>query len=288
MSSHTVLVGGVSCTLFHKNPNWKIGDTTIKEAIPFVYCLHGRLGKQEDIASIAKETANLGFIAVTFDNPNHGLRKIDGAQNNSWVKGNQTHSVDMYAQILQTISEVSLMIDFLPHKIGVMCSSVGVLGISQGGHATLIALANEPRIDVCVSFISSGDYKLNMEVRYENLVERAKRKGLPLPDPFESLVPKQFLEKTVRRYDPIHNTKSLCKGFRPLLIVNGGEDKLVPIECNIKLMKEIEPLYESAGAIMNLKHVILEGVKHETPKQMVDLGLQWLKEHLGNKRSSGL
>mmetsp|Transcript_16477 Transcript_16477/g.18640 ORF Transcript_16477/g.18640 Transcript_16477/m.18640 type:complete len:183 (+) Transcript_16477:2-550(+) len=182
------------------------------------------------------------------------------------------------------------MIDFLPNKIGIKCKSVGILGISQGGHATLIALAQDPRIDVCISFISSGDYILNMQVRYKNLVDRAKRKGWNAPEPFNVLVPEDFENTTIPRYDPICNIDALCKRFRPLLIVNGADDKLVPIQCNLKLMDKIRPLYDKAKQGANLKHVILEGVKHEVPEQMIELGLKWLDQHLtlNALKSSGL
>lgn len=195
-----------------------------------------------------------------------------------------SNGVHMYSQMCSTLREIQLVIDFLPCILSQQIShleikSWGVLGFSLGGHSALLAFTHEHRLQACVSVISAGDYVLNLTKRYESMGELTKRKNLPPLPKFSFLFP-PALHRAVERLDPISNVAALAEGCRPLLVMNGGADKLVPLECNQKLHKELAPMYEKRGKSTNLKHIIFDGVKHEVTDEMTQQSLRWLVEHL--------
>jgi len=179
--------------------------------VPVVFLLHGRTGKKENLDAKARTFAALGFLCCYWDLPNHVERMLEPRRNEGWDKRNRTHAADMYGQMLQSVKEISLMIDLLPTLLGLSFARTAVFGISQGGHAALLAFTAESRLDVCVSLIGSGDYKLNMVKRYSELVSGSPMLELSdLPD-FEALFPKALAD-VVEANDPITHVEELAKG----------------------------------------------------------------------------
>lgn len=266
-------------------------------------------------AFAAKIVTALSFpvLCVTFDVPNHGERLVAGCSsfNTAWRAGNLTHAMDMYAKLIEIHLTISLLIDFLPLKTKVQAFNHAVMGISLGGHAVLMCLTHEPRLAVGVSYISSGDYRLNMETRYERLEayyarEAAKDKSTDLSlkelPTWEDLFPSDLLS-LVQKYDPIENVEKFLFAtqgvkmeedpssvtIRPVLIVNGGADKLVPKQCNINFVQKVRKAVlasakgdtqVSENELQKLKHVILPNVKHEVTEEMEEMGVHWLEMHL--------
>ncbi|GBG27300.1 cGMP-specific 3',5'-cyclic phosphodiesterase [Hondaea fermentalgiana] len=266
-------------------PNAEDVEAARKRGVEVVFLMHGRLGKREHVLRHAVRFAERGFMAVYWDNPNHGRRILDASRNNAWNAGNLQHATDMYAQMLGALRDLQMFLDFLPALLSVNFLRTGIFGISQGGHTTLVMMGQEPRIDVCVSLISSGDYMVNMQRRYEALRASAsdaqKDTNTSLPS-FDTLVP-GALQRTLDRYDPIRNVDAVATGCRPILMVNGGADDLVPLECNTKLHAALEPLYTSKSG--NLQHLVLEGVKHATPEPMIQAAEDWFETHLRESSS---
>lgn len=275
-----VVVGGVNAlVLWPEGADKSQAQAHKKRSFKCVFLLHGRLGTRAHVRDAAEEFRRLGLMAVLVDNPNHGARLVDAARNGAW-RNNASHSTDMYAQMVASVRDVQALVDFLPALLGVTLERTAVFGISQGGHTALLAMAAEPRLDVCVSVISSGDYKLNMELRYERLQASAAKSEPPFEVPaFSELYP-DALDATVERYDPIRNTERLAAGGRPMLLLNGRADKLVPLACNVKLLKALAPLYEAQGAADQLCHTVFDGVGHETTPEMVAASKDWLKARL--------
>mmetsp|Transcript_21644 Transcript_21644/g.42508 ORF Transcript_21644/g.42508 Transcript_21644/m.42508 type:complete len:302 (+) Transcript_21644:84-989(+) len=267
-------------------PDSKVVSRAREHGVEVVFLIHGRLGKRKHVQRHALRFAKNGYMAIFWDNPNHGDRLLDVKRNHAWDKENTQHATDMYAQMLGAHRDVQMMLDILPSILQVNFLRTGIFGISQGGHTALLIMANEPRMDVCVSLISSGDYLLNMQKRYAMLKEKAKESGAVVPS-FESLVPPALL-RTIEHYDPIHNVENVAAGARPILMVNGGADVLVPVECNVKLNAALKPLYESAQKPSHLQHTILPGVEHATPEPMIQAAEDWFNTHLRTSKPSSL
>mmetsp|Transcript_9879 Transcript_9879/g.16184 ORF Transcript_9879/g.16184 Transcript_9879/m.16184 type:complete len:317 (+) Transcript_9879:168-1118(+) len=254
------------------------------ESANVVFLLHGRKAKKEKrIAVHALKMAKTGLVCIYSDSPNHGERILDSSINESWKEGNWEHSIDMYSQMITSLREMQVQIDFLPSILNITFTKIGVYGISQGGHAALICMTNEPRIDVCVSIISSGDYYLNMKKRYSALITDTESRDLLEVPEFAELYPDSLAE-VVERFDPIKNVERLSKHTRPILMLNGGSDTLVPAECNINLFKALKPYYAEANCPENLNIRMYDGVKHTVTEMMLEESLQFLQKFMSDSQ----
>lgn len=104
ISQKVYAIAGISVTVFGL-------EELRKEAseVACLWLLHKRLATQEcmtDIANAAitdwntrnRDTPSAkGLIAVSFDQRNHGTRKLDPLANESWKKGNPRHAQDMFS-----------------------------------------------------------------------------------------------------------------------------------------------------------------------------------------------
>ncbi|KAJ3091799.1 hypothetical protein HK102_013390 [Quaeritorhiza haematococci] len=307
----------------------------------------------------SSERSNL--LVFAFDQRNHGTRLLDEKANFSWREGNETHAMDMYSIQLGTARDVSFLIDTLPMFLEFRPRKWGCIGVSLGGHATLLAVANEVRLSAAVSIIGCGDYIALMGDRvaktskrkdptaqnqrsrprilwsdlpadsrkqepyedYEGLVDDGEVEGQQgngdgQPGPIVST--NRYLHTLVSLYDPISRAKlaastardttvgaskphkdvselsalllkdgGLTKRdekdwvFTPLLILNGGSDKLVPANCNqefIAAVKEAQKarlgrdLSESENEA-SFKVVVESEAKHEVTRSMKEMSRDW-------------
>jgi len=248
-------------------------------AVGVVFFLHGRGNRAADMITHAAAAAELGLLAVFADQANHGARELSPFNNRAWEQENWAHACDMYGQMVQAANELSLQIGLLPALLDVAFKRVAVVGISQGGHAALLAATAEPRIDVCVAIIGSADYEQNLRSRYERLCNLFAKEGRPNVPTFESLFP-AGLAKLVASFDPIRNGARLAAGTRPILMLNGGNDALVPKEGNVALVEQIAPLYEAAGVPSHLRCVIFPDAGHEVTADMQLEVRDWLGVHM--------
>ncbi|KPI44763.1 uncharacterized protein AB675_8424 [Cyphellophora attinorum] len=117
------------------------------------YDLHARRGT----------SPKLGFIAVSFDQRNHGTRLVDAHANKAWRDGNERHAQDMFSCFAGTAQDTSLLLDFLPAYAfpdgGVEIVRNMVLGVSLGGHAAWQICMRDPgRFQGVVVVIGCPDY----------------------------------------------------------------------------------------------------------------------------------
>ncbi len=82
------------------------------------------------------------LVLILFDTINHGNRLIDKSRNDTWEEGNPWHDVDMHALLSCNVSDMSLLMDYIPIYFPQFhISKWGVLGVSLGGHSALLATA---------------------------------------------------------------------------------------------------------------------------------------------------
>lgn len=106
MSKHHFLISGILVTVFG------VDELCSKAQVVCLWLHHGRLGTQESVQPLARHIVEAwnarsksmlsnpslkGLIAITFDQRNHGSRKIDGRANKDWLTGNKTHAQDMFS-----------------------------------------------------------------------------------------------------------------------------------------------------------------------------------------------
>jgi len=238
-------IGGIEYTTF--------GELDKREAKTFIFVLHGRGGKREDVFYFCKDLAKIkNVVAVTFDHRNHGKRVIDPLQNAN-LSLNPNHVTDMYAMQLGSARDVTFLVDILPIKYNLThASKFGVVGISLGAHSSLLVMAHDIRISFCVSMIGCGDYKSLMQ----------KRQGVDMEKHFPTA-----LQNLVASNDPVNNIAAFTN--KHIFLAQGSEDKLVPAECN----KEFYELVKEVA-----KDVIFKCYPHGhvVPPEMVKDVIEWI------------
>ncbi len=227
-----------------------------------VFVTHGRGGKMADNRQLCQGIQAQGLIAVGVEQRNHGKRMVDRGAN--LYQG--SHASDMYGIMLGTALDITLLIDLLPARLGIDTQRCGVTGISLGGHVSLLAMAQDRRITAGVAFIGSGDFAALMEQRHK------------LPEfremDFADFYP-PALADIVQRYDPIERPEAFAD--QSLLLLNGEDDDLVPIECNRRFEAVLRPRYVQGE---RLRLSPYPGLGHEVSPAMEAEGLQWLKRWL--------
>jgi S-formylglutathione hydrolase FrmB len=86
----------------------------------------------------------------------------------------------------------------------------GVIGVSLGGHVTLMSATHDERIRVACSLIGCGDYRKLMQDR-----------AVSNKSSFDDYYP-AALQTVVDKYDPVNNVPKLAK--KAILLINGGAD----------------------------------------------------------------
>lgn len=271
-----VEVAGVEAILY---------TTTAGKGVPVVFVAHGRGGSHDDNAVLCERLLEAGYTAISIEQRNHGKRLVEPLSNAAWDRGNNSHAVDMYGQVVGTAHDCSLLIDFLPTKFPEvsMDSGIGVCGVSQGGHLALSLLVNEPRVDVAVALIGAGDYETNMRLRYSRLLKQHEERKTTAP-PWHELWPER-LTTVVNKYDAICNLDRF--GNRPCLLLNGAADTLVPPASNAKLVAALREAGHYTGpAHRQLQMVVYDGVGHSTPPPMISDAIGWFQAKLPAGRAA--
>ncbi|KAI8592472.1 Alpha/Beta hydrolase protein [Geranomyces variabilis] len=278
-----LVLGGLEVFIFGAVPAPRTGASTSA-----VFFLHGRHSSARESFAVCQDlhsqlstllAPNPAPLVITFDQRNHGTRLVDPARNGAWKDGNTTHAMDMYSLQWGTAVDVSTLIDTLPMALAVDVSAWGVCGISLGGHATLLALANEPRLECGVAIIGCGDYLALMTNRAARMTRKAKtpEEAVLLPPASETAVNRQLLALLKLR-DPVNRPEAF--GGKAVLLLNGGADKLVPAECNQGFIARVRDLMTPAKAF---QEIVEDGIGHETTDTMKASTAQWFAKYLGHK-----
>lgn len=232
---------------------------------------------------------HLGFIAVAFDQRNHGTRVVHKLANESWKSGNESHAQDMFSIFHGTAIDTSLLIDHLESYIfhspnAPVIQQHLVAGISLGGHAAWQVFFNEPRVTAAVVIIGSPDYASVMSDR-ARLSKRKSYIGTKGSGFFGSTDFPNALVSSVERFDPkgmlfgssdviINPSETEQTRLREILdkkvrgkrvlICSGGADKLVPYHCGepfLKFLKNATSGWYKDGNVY-IEDIVYPGVGH--------------------------
>ncbi|KAK3678882.1 hypothetical protein LTR78_001335 [Recurvomyces mirabilis] len=291
-----------------------------------LWLLHGRGDTQDSMAYTAaallhawyikRKPGQKDVIAVCIDQRNHGSRMIDDRANVSWKQGNPSHGPDMFNLYSGTASDVSLLIDQLPHYLPIKITEHICGGVSLGGHATWQLLLGDPRITAGLVVIGCPDY-----VRL--MTDRAIRSKLPScvsSDPpgkdflGSSDFPPSLLAAiderdpagillgeldTVTADDHLHPpSRAEQERLRAILLqrlagkkilaLGGGQDRLVPPACGEPLLnwlrQAICPQNGWAGNLgIEVDVIIDQKARHEFSKKMRIEAERWFCELLAGE-----
>ncbi|OCK77937.1 hypothetical protein K432DRAFT_384272 [Lepidopterella palustris CBS 459.81] len=292
-------------------------------SVACLWLLHPRLAKQESMYPIGAQTITAwnerikegragkspkGLIAVSFDQRNHGSRKVDDLANQAWREGNPRHAQDMFSIYHGTASDTSLLLSYLPSYIFGTATPHRltqhfVLGVSLGGHAAWHCILQDPRITSAVVVIGCPDYTRLMTDRAALSKLETWTSTSPPGSTFlgSDDFPRALID-AVAKYDPaglllpgisdgetpspvaLQRFKHLVQqhlGGKRILNLCGGVDKLVPYAAGEPFLKVLKKTIEEDPELgVEFEDVSFEGVGHAFSPQMAGKAAQWIGDVL--------
>lgn len=215
---------------------------------PVALVLHGLGSRKEKMLPALLAFAASGFRAVAFDAPLHGERP--GADERE-QRLETAFAPTVYEMIAGTTADISRVLDVLD------APRAAVLGISLGGMTTFAAMLSEPRLAAVTVAMGTPDWAGLM-----------RSVGLGPGHPhFDALAPRSPLEHAAASYPP-----------RPLLLLHGDEDLLVPVSGTLALYDRLVPAY--ADAPDRLELVVYPAHGHVFSDDMLTRSVNWSRRFL--------
>jgi len=231
-------------------------------AKPIVFCQHGFTGIKESMLSTCLRLADAGFFAVAIDAVKHGER-VDP----NLLANLRENFAPFFEILLGTVKDVGKVIEHLEDNVNADVERVGMMGVSMGGIITLLTAAVNQKVKAIASVIGGANFPVLLEKSAIN------KMGLPM-GPLEKLGSSAI--EFVKKHDPINNVDR----FRtmPVLLLNGEQDDLVPLECASSLYNALKPFYGVAQDRLKLK--VYPKTGHEYKPEMETETVEWFKKHL--------
>jgi len=206
--------------------------------------------------------ADAGFVAVSVDAEKHGERKDPDI-----LRTLSQDPTQFFSILTTTVDDVGKVIDYAGENLGVDLERVGMMGVSMGAIITLLAATAEERLKAIVSVIGGANFQV-----------LAKKSSLYKIGFKTKLVAKfaRFAGNLIGKHDPV-NKAHLFRSM-PVLLLNGENDDIIPLECASSLYEALKPNYQNAPDKLRMK--VYEGVGHEYTSEMEKEAVEWLKKSL--------
>ncbi len=228
---------------------------TFKGKLPLVLLYHGWSSNKENQVMLASTIALYGSIVLVPDAVNHGERGIlDYSDGKNVVE-------KFWPTIFTNINESHKLIAYGINVLKADEGRIAVMGHSMGGFTAAGV------------FMTNTDLKTVINISGSFAYEKAEELMLSR---FPGVSVDEAHKKELRAYDPILKLDMLNK--RPVLMLHGGEDKVVPREGEECFYTEAKSLYKNNPG--DFKLVIYEGGNHSITIKMVEELIIWLQEKL--------
>jgi fermentation-respiration switch protein FrsA (DUF1100 family) len=223
---------------------------------PAIISLHGGGGSKSDVDPIAvRHLVAHGLTLVTIDAYNHGDRTPAG-----FDMTRARADLGVFLDIIErTARDLFAVIASLRDDPRIDADRIGVRGGSMGGYVVLMAVGLGLPAAAVLSICGGADYERIWELRGAGRSHQGAEDVL----------------KRAREVDPIYH--SLAFPPRPVLMIHGEKDPIVPIAGQRSLYNALAPLYAAnPGDCLFLTHA----GEHATPPEIERLGWEWLTRML--------
>jgi dienelactone hydrolase len=251
--------------------------------LPAVIALHGLGGSKAGMRSWLQELAGRGYLALAIDARWHGERG-PGLQD-ALIRAYRSRRGHPY--VFDTVADLFRTLDYLQSRPDVAGDRIGMLGISMGGQQTWITAALDPRVKVAVPMIGVNSFGWTVEH------DRWRPRSALLPRVYDAVradlgepeVNARVYRSTwdrltpglLDRFDGPHLLPLIAP--RPLLVLNGETDPLVPIEAARLAAESARLSYAAAGVPERFRFEVAPAGHTVTPEQR-RLALDWIDRWL--------
>lgn len=227
---------------------------------PVIILLHGYGGDKEDMMEAARPLAELGYAAVAIDAQYHGERKREGRNMYS------ADTEETIQAFIQTVIDVRRLIDHLETRTDLDGGRIGLVGASMGGLLGPIAAGVEERIDVPVFMVGGGNMRILVGESNLSQVKEIRRELKETGRTIEQVAAE------LECIDPINFVGLISP--RPLLMINGLKDDIVPVASNRALYAEAK----------RPKKIIWYDTGHDIPvEKAARNAFFWFEKHLKHR-----
>lgn len=226
----------------------------IEEPIPTIIFYHGWSSNKEAQRMRGFTLAAVGYQVLMPDAIYHGER------NPIKDYGIEEMAKYFWEIVLNNIEEGDIIIEELISKYNANPAKIGVMGHSMGGITSAGIFTHNPKLNTAVI--------LNGSCNWQDLNNRFKESLSLDMDTGE-------LEELINRLDPMNNLDLLIN--RPMILLNGGSDTVVPPESQESFYNKIMPRYEDQE---NIKFMKVENLDHFVTTNMMEESIAWLYRHL--------
>jgi len=238
-------------------PAWWCVPTTGTPPYPCIIIMHGYGGDKNGLQMLAPVFAMRGTTTFAIDAEYHGDRKQPGSD---------TLSAYIYRNrdaFIQTVIDLRRAIDFLQSRPEMDGKRIGYIGLSMGGILGGILAGVDERVQAPILIVAGGDWGyLFANSQHPNAVQLRQKN----PELFKN---PQKINEVVGTIDPVNWVGRIAP--RPLLMINGKDDQIVPKECTERLF----------AAAKEPKEILwLEGGHMPQPDAVLRKVDEWVNKHL--------
>ncbi|NSW77603.1 MAG: alpha/beta fold hydrolase [Chthonomonadetes bacterium] len=245
-------------------PAWWCVPTTGTPPYPCVIIMHGYGGDKNGLQMLAPAFAMRGISTLAIDAEYHGDRK---------QPGNDIFSAYIYRNrdaLVQTVIDLRRAVDFLQSRQEIDGKRIGYIGLSMGGILGGILAGVDERIQAPILIVAGGDWGYLFSTSQHPTSVQLREKN---PELFKSA---QKINEVMGVVDPVNWVARISP--RPLLMINGKDDQIVPKECTERLF---------AAAKEPKEIVWLEGGHMPQPDAVLRKVDEWLTKHLLSGQTAG-
>ncbi|MEM3659169.1 MAG: alpha/beta hydrolase [Thermoproteota archaeon] len=229
---------------------------------PTVVFCHGFTGNRIEAHRLfvraARKMSMKGFVAVRFDF--RGSGESEGEFENMTVSSE--------------IIDLNTVLSFLCERSEVDCDKIGLVGLSLGGAVSILTAARNQKVKAVCTWSSPAEFRIisdGVKAFGMDLKKILEKGYLDLPSGYR--VGRDFFTDILK-----HDILDSCSKIspRPLLIIHGLEDSVIPVE-------HAHMLYERAGEPKKL--IIIDGADHTFSRRdwedrVIEITTEWFKKSL--------
>ena len=244
---------------------------------PAVLCMPGSPNRKEDLLQpmeLLPRWSRRGFFVVSIDRPYHGERDGD--------PGTAIRRKGLIRVWGEYVYDLMRAVDYIESRSEARKAPIGMLGLSMGGMESLLMAALDPRVGVAVSIaghlswrdvFAAGAWQrifpgmeLTRKLRRQAATNAAALEAFREEFPELDVVDAPLIARLIAP--------------KPLLLMTGATDPLVPPACTQRTFAAALPTYESHGAPEQLALWVEPDLGHGFSKAMEEKAALWFERWL--------